>query len=225
MTRMRLWLAYLRRSPLLAFVCALHVDSGRTVLVGAVDVAAHHAGDLRRPLRLAEPPRIGRSSSRPGSNSNYGTYFWNSTIVVVTAVAVVTIVGAMAAHCLARYRFRGNRLDALRHPVRHDLAAADADPLAVPDPLDYRLYNTLTGLISSTSPASWHDGLYSRGLLRADPARPLRCGAAWTAIRISRSSGASPCRSACRPFSPRSILNFIISLERVPLRGRAHDRR
>jgi multiple sugar transport system permease protein/raffinose/stachyose/melibiose transport system permease protein len=42
--------------------------------------------------------------------SNYGTYFWNSTIVVVSAVIALTVIGAMAAHCLARYRFRGNRL-------------------------------------------------------------------------------------------------------------------
>jgi ABC-type glycerol-3-phosphate transport system permease component len=42
--------------------------------------------------------------------SNYGTYFWNSTIVVVSAVVVLTVIGAMAAHCLARYRFPGNRL-------------------------------------------------------------------------------------------------------------------
>lgn len=44
------------------------------------------------------------------TTSHYGTYFWNSTAVVVSAVAVLTIIGAMAAHCLARYRFRGNRL-------------------------------------------------------------------------------------------------------------------
>lgn len=44
------------------------------------------------------------------TTSHYGTYFWNSTAVVVAAVAILTIVGSMAAHCLARYRFRGNRL-------------------------------------------------------------------------------------------------------------------
>ena len=44
------------------------------------------------------------------STSSYDTYFWNSTVVVVIAVALVTVIGAMAAHCLARYRFRGNRL-------------------------------------------------------------------------------------------------------------------
>jgi ABC-type glycerol-3-phosphate transport system permease component len=44
------------------------------------------------------------------TTSNYGTYFWNSTVVVVAAVAILTIIGSMAAHCLARYRFRYNRL-------------------------------------------------------------------------------------------------------------------
>ena len=43
-------------------------------------------------------------------NSNYATYFANSTQVVLAAVVIVTLVGAMAAHCLARYRFRFNRL-------------------------------------------------------------------------------------------------------------------
>ena len=43
-------------------------------------------------------------------DSNFDQYFMNSTIVVVTAVLLVTLMGAAAAHCLARYRFRGNRL-------------------------------------------------------------------------------------------------------------------
>lgn len=42
-------------------------------------------------------------------NSNYGIYFANSLQIVLGAVAVLTIVGAMAAHCLARYPFRLNR--------------------------------------------------------------------------------------------------------------------
>jgi ABC-type glycerol-3-phosphate transport system permease component len=42
-------------------------------------------------------------------NSNYSVYFANSTMIVLSAVLVVTIVGAMAAHCFARYRFRLNR--------------------------------------------------------------------------------------------------------------------
>ena len=43
-------------------------------------------------------------------NSNYNIYFTNSLLVVVSAVAILTIVGAMAAHCFARYRFRLNRV-------------------------------------------------------------------------------------------------------------------
>src|SRR5499426_1990046 len=43
-------------------------------------------------------------------NSNYGLYFANSTQIVVSAVVVLTIIGSMAAHCLARYRFRLNRI-------------------------------------------------------------------------------------------------------------------
>jgi multiple sugar transport system permease protein/raffinose/stachyose/melibiose transport system permease protein len=44
------------------------------------------------------------------TTSRYGVYFLNSLIVVVSAVLLVTLIGAMAAHCLSRYRFRANRL-------------------------------------------------------------------------------------------------------------------
>ncbi len=43
-------------------------------------------------------------------NSNYATYFSNSVEVVVVAVILLTLIGAMAAHALARYRFRLNRV-------------------------------------------------------------------------------------------------------------------
>lgn len=43
-------------------------------------------------------------------DSNYGTYFYNSSLVTIASVIVLSICGAMAAHCLARYRFRFNRL-------------------------------------------------------------------------------------------------------------------
>jgi ABC-type glycerol-3-phosphate transport system permease component len=42
-------------------------------------------------------------------NSNYSVYFFNSTMIVLSAVLVLTLVGSMAAHCFARYRFRLNR--------------------------------------------------------------------------------------------------------------------
>ena len=44
------------------------------------------------------------------TTSHYDTYFWNSTVIVVGAVAGLTLIGSMAAHALARYRFRGNRV-------------------------------------------------------------------------------------------------------------------
>ena len=43
-------------------------------------------------------------------DSDFAIYFWNSAIVVIGAVVVVTLIGAAAAHCLARFRFFGNRL-------------------------------------------------------------------------------------------------------------------
>ena len=43
-------------------------------------------------------------------DSNFAQYFWNSATVVVSSVAIVTLLGAAAAHCLARFNFRGNRL-------------------------------------------------------------------------------------------------------------------
>lgn len=43
-------------------------------------------------------------------NSNYSIYFTNSALIVGAAVLIVTVIGAMAAHCLARYRFPGNRV-------------------------------------------------------------------------------------------------------------------
>ncbi|RMH44245.1 MAG: carbohydrate ABC transporter permease [Alphaproteobacteria bacterium] len=39
-------------------------------------------------------------------DSNYDTYFANSVGIVLAAVAILTVVGAMAAHAFARYRFR-----------------------------------------------------------------------------------------------------------------------
>src|ERR1700741_5561088 len=37
-------------------------------------------------------------------NSNYNVYFKNSAMIVLSAVVILTIVGAMAAHCLSGYR-------------------------------------------------------------------------------------------------------------------------
>lgn len=44
------------------------------------------------------------------SESDYSVYFWNSVMVTTIAVLAVTIIASMTAHCLARFRFPGNRL-------------------------------------------------------------------------------------------------------------------
>ncbi|MBI3498617.1 MAG: carbohydrate ABC transporter permease [Proteobacteria bacterium] len=81
------------------------------------------------------------------TKSNYSTYFWNSTVVVVTAVVLLTVIAAMVAHALARYRFRGSRL------VRFVILSGMILPPQLmilslfQILLEYRLYNTLTGLV------------------------------------------------------------------------------
>jgi ABC-type glycerol-3-phosphate transport system permease component len=81
------------------------------------------------------------------TGSNYDTYFLNSMVITVLAVLVTTIVGAMAAHCLARYRFRGNRLiyfiifSTIIFPPQITIIALFQTLV------DYGLYNSRIGLI------------------------------------------------------------------------------
>ncbi|ROZ77605.1 carbohydrate ABC transporter permease [Ramlibacter sp. WS9] len=80
-------------------------------------------------------------------DSNFAQYFWNSTLVVGAAVAIVTLFGAAAAHCLARYNFRGNRL------VYFILFSSIVFPPQIilislfQVLVEYKLYNTRLGLI------------------------------------------------------------------------------
>ena len=60
------------------------------------------------PYALPLAPQFGKYVTA-WTTSNYGVYFTNSTLVVVAAVLILTVVGAMAAHALARYKFPGNR--------------------------------------------------------------------------------------------------------------------
>ncbi len=109
------------------------------------------------------------------TTSNYGLYFWNSTAVVVSAVAALTIIGAMAAHCLARYRFRGNRL------IYYVIFSAIIFPPQVTIIslfqvlVDYGLFNTRTGLtlvyISADLPLTMY---ILEGFFAQLPAGPLR---------------------------------------------------
>lgn len=79
-------------------------------------------------------------------NSNYSVYFANSVKVVLSAVAIVTLIGGMAAHCFARYRF----------PLRKIFYFTLFSTIIFPPQItiialfqilvEYGLYNTLTGL-------------------------------------------------------------------------------
>jgi multiple sugar transport system permease protein/raffinose/stachyose/melibiose transport system permease protein len=141
------WWGYLRRTPLLLFVLFYTVVTGGPFLWVAIMSVRTTPEIFASPYAL--PSRFHwEKFADAWTKSNYSTYFWNSIVVVVTAVTILTIIGSMVAHCLARYRFRGNRL------VRFVILSG----LILPPQLlilslfqillDYGLYNTLTGLIA-----------------------------------------------------------------------------
>ena len=140
------WSVYLGRAPLLLFLILYTVLTGGPFLWVAIMSVRTTPEIFASPYVL--PSRFHWEKFVDAwTNSNYGTYFWNSTIVVVSAVALLTIIGAMVAHCLARYRFRGNRL------VRFVILSGMILPPQLlilslfQILLDYHLYNTLSGLI------------------------------------------------------------------------------
>jgi ABC-type glycerol-3-phosphate transport system permease component len=140
------FLVALRRTPLLLFVVLYTVVSGGPFLWVATMSLRTTPEIFAAPYALPDRLHWGKFA-QAWTTSNYGTYFWNSVIVVTTAVALLTIIGAMVAHCLARYRFRGSRF------VRFLILSG----MILPPQLlilslfqimrDYHLYNTLTGLI------------------------------------------------------------------------------
>ena len=101
-----------------------------------------------KPYALPEKLHIGKFSEA-WVNSNYSVYFANSVKVVLAAVAIVTLIGGMAAHCFARYRF----------PLRKVLYFTIFSTIIFPPQItiialfqilvEYGLYNTLTGLTLS----------------------------------------------------------------------------
>jgi len=103
------WFAQVRRLPLVAFALLYTVVTGGPLLWVATMSLRTTAEIFKDPYGLPSPIHWEKFVDA-WTKSNYGTYFWNSTIVVVAAVALVTVIGAMAAHCLARYSFRGNRV-------------------------------------------------------------------------------------------------------------------
>lgn len=79
--------------------------------------------------------------------SNYDVYFWNSVVVVGISVGVLTLVGAMAAYCLARFDFPGNRAVLLIIFSTMLLPPQITIISLFQVMVEYKLFNTLTGLI------------------------------------------------------------------------------
>jgi ABC-type glycerol-3-phosphate transport system permease component len=140
------WMSYLRRTPLLLFVLVYTIITGGPFLWVAIMSVRTTPEIFASPYALPSGLHWEKFVDA-WTRSNYSTYFWNSTIVVVTAVALLTIIGAMVAHCLARYRFRGSRF------VRFVILSGMILPPQLlilslfQILLEYGLYNTLTGLI------------------------------------------------------------------------------
>ena len=134
-----------RRTPLLLFLLLYTVVSGGPFIWVATMSVRTTPEIFASPYAL--PTRFHwEKFVQAWNHSNYSTYFWNSIIVVTTAVTLLTIFGAMAAHCLARYRFRGDRI--MRFVI---LSGMILPPQLLilslfQILLEYRLYNTLTGL-------------------------------------------------------------------------------
>jgi ABC-type glycerol-3-phosphate transport system permease component len=144
--QMRFGFDQVRRLPLVAFAVVYTIVTGGPFLWVATMSLRTTAEIFKDPYGVPSPAHWEKFVDA-WTKANYSTYFWNSTVVVVTAVVLVTVIGSMAAHCLARYRFRGNRV------VRFLILSG----LVLPPQLvilalfqillDLSLYNTLTGLV------------------------------------------------------------------------------
>jgi multiple sugar transport system permease protein/raffinose/stachyose/melibiose transport system permease protein len=136
----------LRRTPLLIFVVLYTALTGGPFLWVAVMSLRTTPEILGSPYALPTHAHW-EKFVEAWVSSNYQTYFWNSAITVVAAVAILTVIGAMAAHALARYRFRGAR--ALRFAI---LSGMILPPQLLilslfQILLGFGLYNSLLGLI------------------------------------------------------------------------------
>jgi len=142
---MRLWLSYIRRTPLLLFLLGYTVLTGGPFLWVASMSLRTTSEIFANPYGLPRHPHWSNFADA-WIGSNYSTYFWNSSLAVISAVAGVTVVGAMAAHCLARYRFRSRRL--IRFVILSGLVLPPQMLILslFQILLDYQLYDTLPGL-------------------------------------------------------------------------------
>ena len=98
------------RRSLLLMVLTLYTSFAAGPFVWAAMMSLRTTTEIHRNHFALPSPAHWEKFPDAWFNSNYGIYFANSVQVVVVAVLILTVVGAMAAHCLARYRFRLNRV-------------------------------------------------------------------------------------------------------------------
>jgi len=136
----------LKKITLLLFVVVCSVITGGPFLWVAALSLRTTPEILGRPYGFPLHPHFGKFL-KAWTQSNYGQYFWNSTVVVVTAVVIATLLGAMAAHGLARYPFRGNR--ALRFLILSGMMLPPQMMILSLFQIMFSLglYNSLSGLV------------------------------------------------------------------------------
>ena len=134
-----------RRVPLVLFVLIYSLVTGGPLLWVAMMSLRTTAEIFKAPYAWPWPAHWEKFADA-WFKSNYHTYFWNSAIVVICGVALVSVIGAMAAHCLARYNFRGNRLVRLLILSGLILPPQLLILALFQILLEIDLYNTLTGL-------------------------------------------------------------------------------
>jgi multiple sugar transport system permease protein/raffinose/stachyose/melibiose transport system permease protein len=99
----------LKRAVLLSVLC-LYTAFAAGPFVWAAMMSLRTTTEIHRNHFAPPIPAHWDKFAEAWFSSNYSVYFTNSTQVVVSAVLILTVVGSMAAHCLARYRFRFNRV-------------------------------------------------------------------------------------------------------------------
>ena len=102
-------MAALKRAVLLLVLC-LYTAFAAGPFVWAAMLSLRTTTEIHRNHFAPPNPAHWDKFAEAWFTSNYGVYFSNSSQVVVSAVVILTLVGSMAAHCLARYRFRFNRV-------------------------------------------------------------------------------------------------------------------
>jgi multiple sugar transport system permease protein/raffinose/stachyose/melibiose transport system permease protein len=104
-TRTRFSPAGLRMAALMLFI-ALYTAYSAGPFVWVASMSLRTTSEIAaNPYALPWPLHFDKFASA-WLDSNYDTYFFNSVVIVLSAVALLTVIGGMAAHCFARYTFR-----------------------------------------------------------------------------------------------------------------------